>query len=271
MDFQKICEDVVTETEGALGCLAIDLHTGLILASGHPPDAAMNEAEIESALRYTIEMFRGRFIERFMRSMLIDRTSVTGFVREAQVTTERSHLFMAVVPGLENGAVVLATEKTLTLGLAWMAVHQAQETHGGIQARGARAPRPGATPDADSGQPAPGEMNDGERAPDAAAPGVPPSESPSHEVAASDQSSAASPTGHLGTTPADPKPIPPPKEELPSDPIPNPLMANKRRAERLKAAASTPRPSESRESDEPDESGKRTGMFRRRSRKKDRK
>ena len=33
MGFQKICEDVVVETEGALGCILIDLTTGLTLAS----------------------------------------------------------------------------------------------------------------------------------------------------------------------------------------------------------------------------------------------
>lgn len=268
MDIQTVCEDVVTETEGALGCLAIDLDTGLVLASAHPPDAAMDEAEIESALRYAIEMFRGRFIDRFMRSMLTDRKSAAGFVREAQVTTDSSYLFIATIPGWENGAVVLAAQKTLTLGLAWMAVHQAQERIVEF-GQGVLAPgRPDAASEPASSQSAGGATQDANRALKAAAPAAPAGEKSTPEIAAPEEPSAVAPTGHPATTPGDPKPIPPPREESASQPIPNPLMANKHRVDRLKAT--TPTPGETPESGAQDAPAARPRMFRRRSRKKDR-
>ena len=253
MDFQEICEDVVTETEGALGCLAINLDTGLILASAGPSDSAMDAVEIESALRYAIEMFRGRFIERFMRSMLPDRPSVAGFVHEAQVSTENSHLFMAAIPGRESVAIALAAKNTLTLGLAWMAVHQAQERM--LEAGGVLPAAPASA--TEQLAPAP-------TAPASATERLAPA--PAEPI---EQPAPA--TEQRAPAPIDPKPIPPPQEEPAAQPIPNPLMANKHRAERLKAAASSRKSGEPRKSAEQDAAGGRKGLFGRRSRKKDEK
>ena len=236
MDFQEICEDVVTETEGALGCLAIDLDTGLILASAGPSDSAMDAVEIESALRYAIEMFRGRFIERFMRSMLPDRPSVAGFVHEAQVSTENSHLFMAAIPGRESVAIALAAKNTLTLGLAWMAVHQAQERM--LEAGGVLPAAPASA--TEKLAPAP-------TAPASATERLAPAPAEPIEQPAAPRRFA---TEQRAPAPIDPKPIPPPQEEPAAQPIPNPLMANKHRAERLKAAASTRKSGEPRKSSE---------------------
>ena len=39
MAFEDICREVVQDTEGTLGCLLVDLHTGLALAAAQSPAA----------------------------------------------------------------------------------------------------------------------------------------------------------------------------------------------------------------------------------------
>ena len=127
MGFQQVCEDVVRETEGALGCLLIDLGTGLTLAKAERPGAALDDTEIMAVTHASGEMFRGTLIDQFVRSLPNDRTSSSGFVREVQVTTAFTYQFMVAMPSWDDGIAILITEKTLSLGLGWMAAHQARE------------------------------------------------------------------------------------------------------------------------------------------------
>ena len=127
MGFQEICEDVVRDTEGALGCILIDLRTGLALASAQRPGAALDDAQIKTVLHSSEDMFRGKLVDQFVRSLPINRDTSAGYVREVQITTRFTHRFMAVLPGWEHGVTILITEKTLSIGLGWMVVHQAQE------------------------------------------------------------------------------------------------------------------------------------------------
>ena len=127
MGLQQICEEVVSETEEALACVLIDLCTGLTLASAQRPDTGLDEADLATALRAGVELFRGKLIDRFARSLPTSRTAAGGFVHEAQITTALGYQFMATVPGWDDGVVVVFTEKDLTLGLGWIAVHQARE------------------------------------------------------------------------------------------------------------------------------------------------
>ena len=127
MGFQEICEDVVGDTEGALGCLLIDLRTGLVLASAQRPGAALDDADVKTILHSSADMFRGKLVDQFVRSLPTNRGSSAGFVREVQITTRYTHQFMAATPGWEDGITILITERTLSLGIGWMAVHQAQE------------------------------------------------------------------------------------------------------------------------------------------------
>ena len=127
MGFQQICEDVVRETEDAVGCLVVDLRTGLAVASAQSSAAVLDMAEIRLALRSGDDMFRGKLMQQFAQSLPTNRPDGLGFVREVQVTTPYSYQFMATVPDWDDGIVMLIAEKTMSLGFGWMAVHQAKE------------------------------------------------------------------------------------------------------------------------------------------------
>lgn len=190
MDLQEICEGVIKETEAVLSCLVFDLDNSSTLALARRPDTALEDAEIEDALRTGRELFRGRFVDQFVQSLATGLISTRGFVREVQVTTARGYQFMAAIPGRDDAVLVLFTEKKLTLGLGWMAVHRTQDL---------LAESPGGESHEDAG------AADSGRAPPPPAAGLP-----------SDAS-------------ADPKPIPPPSEEGVPEPLPNPLAKRHRR------------------------------------------
>ena len=127
MGYQEICEGLVNDTDGALGCLVINLDTGLTLAAAQRHDTPLHEGEINAAFRSSEDMFRGRFIEQYVQALPTKRKSAIGFVREVQITTPFSHQFLVAIPGLDEAVLVLITERTLSLGHGWMAVHRAQQ------------------------------------------------------------------------------------------------------------------------------------------------
>ena len=127
MGFQEICEDVVRDTDGALGCILIDLRTGLALAAAQRTGGGLEHTDVNTVLYSSGDMFRGKLIDQFVQSLPTNRASSAGFVREVQITTRYTHQFMVAMSDWESGVTILITEKTLSLGLGWMAVHRAQE------------------------------------------------------------------------------------------------------------------------------------------------
>lgn len=128
MDIQTICYDVVRETDGALGCLLIDLNTGLVIASAHRPGMVPDEAGLATVLRSGSGMFRGALIEQFVQALSTDgRASARSFVREVQLSTQHSFQFMGALPNWDDGMILLVTERTISLGIGWMAIHRAQQ------------------------------------------------------------------------------------------------------------------------------------------------
>ena len=126
MGFQQICENAVVENDGALGCVLIDLRTGLTLASARRRGAELDGAEMKMVLRSCEDLFCGRLIGQFVAALSTERPSLSGFVREVQITKTHHYQFMAALPGWDDAVVILITERTLSLGLAWMVVHQTQ-------------------------------------------------------------------------------------------------------------------------------------------------
>ena len=124
MNVQSACREVVSEVDGSLGCIVIDMQTGLTVASECRQGAALNEAMIGLVAVISTNMFSGRMIRRFEE--LLDRpdSPATGFVREVQMTTAQTNQFMSAIPGWQGGLLVLITDKSVSLGLGWMAVHR---------------------------------------------------------------------------------------------------------------------------------------------------
>ncbi len=127
MDLQQICESVITETEAVLNCLVFDLDGGRTLASAGRAGSALAQSDIDAALITGKELFRGKYVEQFVQSLATGLIATRGFVREVQITNAHNYQFMAAVPGRDDAVLVVFTEKTLTLGLGWMAVHQTQD------------------------------------------------------------------------------------------------------------------------------------------------
>ena len=117
MALQNVCDSLVEETDGLLACIVLDLDTGLTLATSCRK--GMDSASINAVASRLGGLFRSR-------SMALSIPGhVGGRVQEAQVTSGNAYHFMATVPGWSNALLVFVTEKVVSIGLGWMAVHQA--------------------------------------------------------------------------------------------------------------------------------------------------
>ena len=135
MDMQQVCAATLDEVDGALGCIVMDMSTGLTVAAQYRPGSAVNDGTINLVSVVSANMFAGKLMRQFEGALAAAPTP--GFVREVQMTTANSNQFMAAIPGWNDGVFVLVTEKRVSLGLGWMAVHRVMER---IQEGGQTAP-----------------------------------------------------------------------------------------------------------------------------------
>ncbi len=135
MDMQNACAEILDEVDGALGCIVIDMQTGLTVAAKSRPGRTMHSSTVNLVSVISTNMFCGKLIKQFEQALDRPQAPSPGFVREVQMTTESTNQFMAAIPNWNWGLLVLVTDKTVSLGLGWMAVHR------GI-ARLGEAPRP---------------------------------------------------------------------------------------------------------------------------------
>ena len=124
MEMHEVCESLVQETEGVQACVILDVETSLTLSQSRRN--GVGTSTIRQATRAAGEVFRAKLLQQYVRTLPSPRP-VAGFVREAQMSTAYAHLFMSSVPGLDNGVLVCVTEKSVSIGFGWMAVHQAIE------------------------------------------------------------------------------------------------------------------------------------------------
>lgn len=122
MELQEVCDSLVRETDGVLACVVLDLGTGLVLAQSRRRD--VEPGILRRATRAADGIFRGKLLRQFVRT-LPTRTPFERFVNEAQLTTSRAHSFLSTLPGVPDAVLVCITERTMSIGLGWMALHQA--------------------------------------------------------------------------------------------------------------------------------------------------
>lgn len=125
MDMQQVCAAALEEVDGALGCIVMDMQTGLTVAAEYRPGSSVNDGTINLFSVVSANMFAGRLIRQFEGAL--GTAPTPGFVREVQMTTANTNQFMAAIPGWDEGVFVLVTEKSVSLGLGWMAVHRVVE------------------------------------------------------------------------------------------------------------------------------------------------
>ena len=138
MRLQQICEEILEEVDGALGCALVDLETGLPLALRAASDTLHESGAIEILCAASADYFRGEVNHQLETALGGDRSSEEGFVEEIQTTTDETYLFMCVVPDNSQAVLLLITDKTANLGLGWVAVR------GALRRLGALARRPAA-------------------------------------------------------------------------------------------------------------------------------
>lgn len=122
MEFQKVCERVVADVDGAMAFAVVDLDSGLLLGDSASP--GVSRQIVNQAVRLAGAMFRGKLTAQFVEA-LPSRAPLDGYVQEAQVSTDNCRHFFSVVPGWPNALVVLVSDQSVSIGLGWMALHQA--------------------------------------------------------------------------------------------------------------------------------------------------
>ena len=150
MDVQSACREVISDVDGSLGCIVIDMQTGLTVASECRQGAALNDAMIGLVSVISTNMFCGRMIRRFEELLNRPGPAAAGFVREVQMTTAQTNQFMSAIPGWQNGLLVFITNKSVSLGLGWMAVHRIVDRLGALPSPAspaAEAPPPRPAPE----------------------------------------------------------------------------------------------------------------------------
>ena len=123
VSLQGVCDGIVNDVDGALGCALVHLETGLPLAlsaaSGHAPGTEAVEVLCAAGATW------------------FGDAAADDPVQELQAATADALVFMALVPGQSDGLFVLALDRDATnLGLGWMAMRRALDAVGAGQRPG---------------------------------------------------------------------------------------------------------------------------------------
>ena len=124
MHMQHACKEILSEVEGSLGCIVIDMQTGLTVAGEYRQGTVMNPATVNLVSVASSNMFRGKLIRQFESALSLTAPKPNTFVHEVHMATEQTNQFMSAIPGWDHGLLVLITDKTVSVGLGWMAVHR---------------------------------------------------------------------------------------------------------------------------------------------------
>ena len=135
---QEICEGIIDEVDGALGCALVDLATGLPLALDIQPDSLLDASSMELMSAAGGTYFQGNLADPPLDATDDGATKPRNFVEHIQATTEDTYNFMSVVPGEEQELFILITDRrSSNLGLGWMAMRQALQLVENLNGNGA--------------------------------------------------------------------------------------------------------------------------------------
>lgn len=120
MRIEEICSRLIDDVDGLRACAVVDLGTGLGLAQA---SRAGSDADVAlSATQLAVELFRGKVTRQFAGAM---SSGVEDFMQEAHVAGTDHQKFMAAVPGWTDCLLVFVADPDVSVGLGWMALHQA--------------------------------------------------------------------------------------------------------------------------------------------------
>ena len=123
---QDICEEIVNDVDGALGCALVDLDTGLPLALDVKPGSLLDATAMQLISAAGVTWFEDNLSGRSGLDAAGGPADRADFVQEIQATTEGTYNYMSLVAGEDQELLILITDRgTSNLGLGWMAMRQA--------------------------------------------------------------------------------------------------------------------------------------------------
>ena len=124
---QDVCEDIIDDVEGALGCALVDIATGLPLALDVKPKSMLSGSAMELISAAGVAYFRENLaMQAPPEANDGDIPLASDYVQEIQATTADTYNFMSLVPGDDWELLVLIADRKISnLGLGWMAMRQA--------------------------------------------------------------------------------------------------------------------------------------------------
>ncbi len=132
---QEICNRIVADVAGSLGCALVDLATGLPLAAAVSPASKLEDATLEVLSAAGVTFFGDDRPLGDDSPALSESTPPGGVeehagrslqVQELQITTEDAYAFMSLLPGAPGQLLMLVTDRAASkLGLGWVGMRQA--------------------------------------------------------------------------------------------------------------------------------------------------
>ena len=124
---QDVCEDVIDDVDGALGCALVDVATGLPLALDVKPNSMLSSAAMELISAAGVAYFRENMTTQAHPEATTDEFPLpSDHVQEIQATTADTYNFMSLVPDADWELLILIADRKISnLGLGWMAMRQA--------------------------------------------------------------------------------------------------------------------------------------------------
>ena len=132
---QGICEELVDDVDGVLGCALVDLVTGLPMALDVKPESVLTEEAMMTLFAAAVSYFVESSVAPGGSQRSFGAGHLDSDVREVQTTTKSTFHFMSLVPGVEQELLVLVIDRNRSsLGLGWMALRRAMDKVQGLEA-----------------------------------------------------------------------------------------------------------------------------------------
>ena len=124
---QDVCENIVDDVDGALGCALVDIATGLPLALDVKPGSLLSSSAMELISAAGVAYFGDNLsTSSGLDTNGDDSLPQADYVQEIQATTADTYNFMSLVPGDGQELLILIADRAISnLGLGWMAMRQA--------------------------------------------------------------------------------------------------------------------------------------------------
>ena len=120
----EACKHIVEKTEHALAVGIVDLSSGLLLGVHHTIPY-FTQSFLDAIAAAAVDMFRGQAISAVSEQFAELNNGEPGPLLQAQMTTDKTHHFMSVIPRNTNALVVLIMDKNINLKAGWASLHSA--------------------------------------------------------------------------------------------------------------------------------------------------